>query len=301
MRRLGPLALAALTLTLTAAFGAVAGAPARADEGIGGQPPRFGENPRRDYESSQRFAVELKFGPYSPNIDASPGLNGNHPFADLFPPDKGKSRPPGKLLTQVEFDYQFWHRWYGNFAIGSTAGYYRRTTHSFAYNTNPSTGAETQSCNPSSDPTNTNMCVRSGDTTALNIVPLSMLFVYRFDYLAQRYKIPFIPYFKIGLAYYAWWIENGGGFLSIAQFTPAGSTQSQGGWGGTFGWTMNPGGAFLLDVLDPSAARTIDAELGINHTYLFCEFNYADITGFGAKNKMDLSDTTLNAGIAFEF
>ena len=55
--------------------------------------------------------------------------------------------------------------------------------------------------------------MRSGDTTALNIVPLSIMAVYRFDYLALRYKIPFVPYFKIGLAYYVWWIENGGGFL----------------------------------------------------------------------------------------
>ena len=143
--------------------------------------------------------------------------------------------------------------------------------------------------------------MRAGDTTALNIVPLSILAIYRFDYLARRWRIPFVPYFKIGLAYYIWWIENGGGFFSIAQFTPPGSTQSQGGWGGTFGWVMNPGGAFLLDVLDPSAARTIDAELGINHTYLFCEFHYASVNGFGAAGKMDLSDTTLNAGLAFEF
>jgi hypothetical protein len=270
---------------------------ADADEGIGGMPPRFGENARHDYQSSQRFLVELKFGPYSPNIDASQGVMG-HPFADLFPPDTGKTRPPGKLLTQVEFDYQFLHRSFGNFAIGNTAGYYRRTTHSFAFNTNPATGSPTQACS-TTDPAN--LCVRSGDTTALNIVPLSIMAIYRFDYLALRYKIPFVPYFKIGLAYYVWWIENGGGFLSIAQFTPAGSTSSQGGWGGTLGWVMNPGGAFLLDVLDPQAAKIIDAELGINHTYLFCEFNYADISGFGAAGKMNLSDTSLNAGIAFEF
>ena len=56
------------------------------------EPPRFGENPPRSYESSQRFAVELKFGPYSPNIDASPGLNGST-FADLFPPDNGTDAP----------------------------------------------------------------------------------------------------------------------------------------------------------------------------------------------------------------
>src|SRR5262249_2049498 len=149
-----------------------------------------------------------------------------------------QTRPPGRLLTTVEFDYQFWRRWYGNFAIGSTTGYYRRTTHSFAFNTNTTTGAMNQPCSTTDA---ANMCVRSGDQTALNIIPLSMLAIYRFDYLAHRYHIPFVPYFKIGLAYYIWWIENGQGFGSVAQFTPPGSTQSQGGWGGTFGWVMNPG------------------------------------------------------------
>ena len=279
-----------------AALLATAAAVAHADEGIGGAPPSFGENAPRNYQSSQHFAAELKLGPYSPNIDKSPGLNGKTPFADLFPPDSGKSRPPGRLLTQLEFDYQFLHRWYGNFGVGHTIGFYRRTSHSFAYNASPD-GSPTQAC----DNTVANPCTRSGDTTALNVVPLSIMAVYRFDYLAQRWKIPFVPYVKIGLAYYVWWIENGGGFLSIAQYTPPGSSSSQGGWGGTLGWVVNPGGAFLLDVLDPSAAKTVDAELGINHTYLFCEFHYADITGFGGANKLNLSDTTLNAGLAFEF
>ena len=121
--------------------------------------------------------------------------------------------------------------------------------------------------------------------------------VYRFDYLAQHWKIPFVPYFKIGLAYYVWWIENGGGFLSIAQYTPPGATSSQGGWGGTFGWVMNPGGAFLLDVLDPSAAKTIDAELGINHTYLFCEFHYADIRYVATGSVNALTPTWIRASM----
>ncbi len=284
----------ALVLVAAAAWPALDGA--RAEEGIGGTPPHFGENAPRNYQSSQWFAFELKFGPYSPNIDASPGLDGHTPFADLFPPDKGKTRPPGRLLTQVEFDFQFWHKWYGNFGIGHTLGYYRRTSHSFAYNT--IAGQQMVPC-VSNDPTNA--CVRSGDQTALNIVPLSLLAVYRFDYLAERWRIPFVPYFKIGLAYYIWWIENGGGFLSIAQYTNPTTGAKDSGFGGTWGWVMNPGGAFLLDVLDPTAAKTIDSELGINHTYLFCEFHYADISGFGASGKMNLSDMTLNAGIAFEF
>jgi hypothetical protein len=288
------LPMAALGVIACAAVLVARATPAHA-QGTIGTPPKFGENAARDYQSSQWFALEFKFGPYSPNIDASPGLNGKHPFADLFPPDPGKSRPPGRLLTQVEFDVQIYRNWFGNFGIGHTVGYYRRTTHSFAYGTDAS--GNMTSC----DPSVSGSCMRSGDTTALNIVPLSIMAVYRFDLLALRWKIPFVPYFKIGLAYYVWWIENGGGFLSISQYPPPGSTNSDSGFGGTWGWVMNPGGAFLLDVLDPSAAKVIDAELGINHTYLFCEFHYADISGFGASNKMNLSDMTLNAGIAFEF
>jgi hypothetical protein len=270
--------------------------PAHAqDENYGGGPAtEFGENAPRNYESSQHFAFEIKLGPYSPNIDASPGLNklGGHPFADLFSP--GKSRPPGRLLTQLEFDYQFWHKWYGNFAIGHDIGYYRRTAHSLEYNS----GDPTSPC----DPTKGQTCVGStGDTTALNIIPLELTLNYRFDYLAKRYHIPFVPYVKVGLAYYVWWIENGNGFLSIAKFLNSDGKVTDTGFGGTFGWVLNPGGTFLLDVLDPTAAHTLDSELGINHTYLFCELHYANITGFGASNKMNLSDVSLNAGLGFDF
>jgi hypothetical protein len=265
-------------------------------EVIGGGPvegqvaPEFGEKPRQNYESSQWFALELKFGPYSPDIDSSPGLN-SHPFADLFnPADKHHGRPGGRLLTQIEFDFQFLHRSWGSLGIGHTLGYYRRFTHAVNY-------IHGDTMTPCS--LEKGECVASGDITALNIIPLSILAVYRFDYLARRYKIPFVPYVKAGLAYYIWWIENGSG--GVATYRVPMTTQTDSGYGGTFGWVLNPGLAFLLDVIDPSAARTMDAELGINHTYLFFEMHYADITGFGAPNKMTLSDLTWNTGITFEF
>ena len=118
--------------------------------------------------------------------------------------------------------------------------------------------------------------------------------------LALRYRVPLVPYFKIGIAYYIWWIDNGGGFGSTAH-VDLGAGKTIDGYGGTFGWVLNPGLALLLDVFDPSAARTIDSELGINHTYLFAELHYADISGFGASDKLVLSDLTWNAGLAFEF
>jgi hypothetical protein len=204
-------------------------------------PPKFGENPPKDYHSSQWFAFELKMGSYSPDIDSSPGLNGATPFSDLFNPQGLRGRPPGRLLTQIEFDVQFFRK-VGSLGFGTSVGYYRRTTHSFQY---PGGGepmvmnGKIQSCTVGVD------CVRSGDQTALNIIPLEAMLVYRFDYLMLRYRVPFVPYVKLGLA--------------------------------------------------------MDAELGINHSYVFAELHWANVDGFGAANKLVLSDLTWNVGLAFEF
>ena len=258
---------------------------ASAKEMVGSSAPRFGENPGRRYESSQWFAFELKFSPYSPKIDESAGLNGKTPFADLFTEPGNHHRPDSRLLTQLEFDFQFLHK-HGSLGIGVTAGFARRTTHSFNYNDL----AGTEACTIPN-------CTRSGDQTALNVMPFSLLLVYRWDWLALKHHVPLVPYLKIGLAYYVWWIENGSGSTSSVLT----NGKKEDAYGGTFGWVVNPGLSFLLDIIDPSAARTIDAELGINHSYVFVELHYADVSGFGAKDKLTLSDTTFNCGLAFEF
>ncbi len=252
--------------------------------------PDFGEPAPVRHESSRWFQLELKFGPYSPNIDASPGLHG-HPFAEVFDTGSHKGRPPGRLLGGVELDFEFFHR-FGTLAVGAYAGLTRRSSHGLEYIINP--GAAPTPCTAGIN------CVASGDTTTLNVVPLELLAIYRFDVLALKWHVPLVPYFKVGLAYYIWWIENGGGAFSTATF-PVSGTPKQSAYGGTFGFVLRPGISLLLDVLDPQAARAMDTETGINHSYIFFELHYADITGFGASNKMTLSDTTFATGLAFEF
>ena len=259
----------------------------------------------RNYLSPQHFAFELKFGLYSPDIDSSPGLNGAKPFSDLFiaqdSPDLGK-RPPGRVLTTLEFDWQI-VRGFGSLGLAASVGFIRRTTHSFEYVDNRYTP-----CKPSAD----FGCTRSGDETAFNVMPFALELVYRFDVLAQRFHIPLVPYLKGGIAYYLWFIQNGGGGLSscdkrnppIASCLDASAPfygEREQAIGGTFGLVAHPGIALQLDILEPGVARTLDLEMGINHSYLFFELHYAWITGFGAGRKMVLSDTTWNAGLAFEF
>ena len=60
----------------------------------------------KSHRTAQHFAGELKFGPYSPNIDSTPGLTGK-PFSDLYNNQYGTNfglRPAGDLLTTLEVD-----------------------------------------------------------------------------------------------------------------------------------------------------------------------------------------------------
>lgn len=260
------------------------------DFGYGVSDPLVME-PKKSFASPQHFALEIKFGPYSPDIDSTPGLTG-HPFSELFVaqdgPDVGK-RPPGKLLTTLEFDYQFWRTKFGSLGVGGSVGINYRTTHSFQYQ-------DAVNHIPCQVPN----CVRSGDETSLGVMPFALEVVYRFDLLANHYSVPLVPYFKGGLAYYLWWITNGSGDLSRAlQVNADGSTDQA--IGGTFGLVLHPGLAVQLDILDRAAARELDGALGINHTYVFCELNYAWITGFGSSSKLVFSDLSWNVGLAFEF
>jgi hypothetical protein len=252
--------------------------------------------PPTDYHSPQHFALEIKFGSYSPNIDATAGLHaGATPFADLWnsqlDPSKQGKRPAGQLLASLELDWQIWHG-FGSIGLGGSVGYMSRSTHAFEYiiTANANGGLTTTPC---SVPT----CVRSADTTSLTVIPLALELVYRFDVLALRYNVPLVPYFKGGLAYYLWFIQRGDGGLAFERNNPGNKAI-----GGVPGFVLHPGVALMLDFIDRTSARTLDAELGINHTYLFFELAYADIRGLGIfANKINLSDTTWNAGLAFEF
>ena len=248
------------------------------------------DNTPKSYRSPQRFALEFKLGLYSPNIDSTPGLTGT-PFADLFNNQyttRPGQRPAGRPLTTIEFDWQFWHR-FGSLGVGISVGYSGRSTHSFEYDPPNSTVL-----NPCKVP----YCLRSADTTRLNVLPFTLELIYRFDVLALRYKVPLVPYVKAGVGYYLWFIQRGDGSLSFPV-----DNRGEKAIGGTPGWVFHPGIALLLDIFDKSAATALDTELGINHTYLFFEGNLSDISGMNGlfKNKMVLSDLTWNAGLAFEF
>ncbi|MDP8222959.1 MAG: MXAN_2562 family outer membrane beta-barrel protein [Candidatus Lernaella stagnicola] len=58
---------------------------------------------------------------------------------------------------------------------------------------------------------------------------------------------------------------------------------------------------FLLDNLEKRASGALEAEWGINNTYLFYEFRYTNLDNFGEENIVDLSSQFHSLGILFEF
>ncbi|MES1158175.1 MAG: MXAN_2562 family outer membrane beta-barrel protein [Haliangium ochraceum] len=215
------------------------------------------------YVTPQRFAVELRFGPYTPDIDGE--FKGSRaPYQEFF---GAKDR----LMSQIEFDYQFL-RHYGSAGVGLGVGYFTAE----GKNRLASTGA------------------LSADTSSLKLIPFSLSAVYRFDWPLERYKIPLVPYGKLGLDYVIWSVSNGNGNVPE---DPAGGT----GRGGTWGWHAAVGVSLLLDIFDPGSARKFDMESGINHTHLFFELGHWDVSGLGAANKLHVGDNTWMAGLLFEF
>lgn len=220
--------------------------------------------PDADYKPTPRwFHVELKFGPYKPEVDQEFG-GGASPYKDIF----GGSQ---RLMTQATGDVLFL-KLHGSLGVGGTVGYFQATGKALA-----------------EDGT------RSADKTTLQVMPFVLSLVYRWDYPAVRWNVPLVPYVRAGIAYTFWWITKGNG--DTAAFSPGHKAR-----GGTWGYQVNLGLAFLLDILEPSSAKKLDMEAGINHSYLFCEFVYNAIDDFGSKSSIDLSMTySLLAGLSVEF
>jgi hypothetical protein len=227
--------------------------------------PNYGESPKN-------MAVELRLGAYLPMVDSafttSPG-----PYQKTF----GNGM---MLLGELEIDRQLWQR-FGSIAIGISGGYTEKYGHAIA----DTTGATT------------------GEAVSLQLIPLKLLAVYRFDWLQQKYGIPLVPFAKFGLAATYWWASKGGQ-LEMAD--------GMNGRNVSWGVAGMAGIAFLLDILDPRLARDFDSGVGVNHSYIFAEFNFTEINNFGAHTAgtatvpsvpaaLDLSGRFAMFGLAFEY
>lgn len=215
------------------------------------------------YRSPQNFALELKFSPYSPNVDEEPGLRGT-PFKDSFGDGP-------RIFIGLEFDWQTFRIPYlGTIGPGLSFG-----TVSMSRDARTVSGRLT------------------ADQYSLSIKPLVLSAVLRADALWRGARIPLVPYGKVGLALVFWDASNAAGTAT------AGGIE---GSGASMGPQFALGAAFPLDFFDSGAARSMDNATGINNTYIFGEYYALEATkGVGQSRGLYVGTNTWAAGLAFEF
>jgi hypothetical protein len=245
--------------------------PARAQDIALESDETSGDQPK-SFRTPKEWAIELRFGAYRPDVDSEVSGSGQTPYKTMF----GGRR---HLMSQLEVDWQFFQK-FGSLAVGATVGYYSVSAKAFVAN---ASGVCVTDSNGA--------CVRSGDSTSLRLIPIAALLVYRWDVAADLWQIPLVPYAKLGFNYTFWDITDGNGGVPHA----AGGRGS----GGTLGWQACAGISLMLDMLDPGATRSLDMETGINHTYLFFEWDLVD--GLGVNHQLHVGDSSWVIGLMFEF
>jgi hypothetical protein len=214
------------------------------------------------------IGIEIKGGPYAPDMATNSPVTA---FSDVY-----GSKP--KPLFQVGVDLQLF-RSFGTAGVGASFGFLQYVAKGFMALPTP----------------NTELPMRSNDTTVFNQLPLNLVGFYRFDYLADQSGFPFVPYAKAGLAYHIWWTTNGVG--DVSRYSN-GSSEAVG-RGGKFGYTASAGMAIMLNALEPLSAHRLFELTNIRGTYIFGEVQVSKVDGFGGSG-FDLSDTTWNVGIYLE-
>jgi hypothetical protein len=131
--------------------------------------------------------------------------------------------------------------------------------------------------------------IPSEDTTTFSIIPATLALTVRVDGVAERWPIPLDVYGRVALERYHWLITNGAGDIAKK--------------GATNGWSIAGGVGLLLDFIDPVLSRELEADSGVNHTWLYFEVEKSTVDDFGSKKSWILSDErlTLAGGLRLVF
>ncbi|MBW2453602.1 MAG: hypothetical protein JRI68_03790 [Deltaproteobacteria bacterium] len=223
--------------------------------------PKAGESDG-DWLDPSHFLFELRFGPYSPEVDEE--FDGATPYADTFGDD-------ARFYFGLELDWLPLHIPYvGSLGVGFGWGY----TSSSGATTVASTGAE------------------AGSETSLSIHPMHLSGILRLDGLLRRLRIPIVPYVKLGLGFGVWDASGPNGTSEVNGVT---------GEGTSLGLHTAIGGALALNAFDASAAVAMREETGIRYAYLYGEWMGANLDGIGDTPQMHVGTSTVVLGLALDF
>jgi len=134
------------------------------------------------FRTSKEWAIELRFGAYRPDVDSEVSGSGQTPYKTMF----GGGR---HLMSQLEVDWQFFQK-FGSLAAAVATGYYSVGAKAFV--ADPATGKCV------TDPSAPGVCVRSGDSTSLRLIPVAALLVYRWTWRPISGRSPWCPTPSLG-------------------------------------------------------------------------------------------------------
>lgn len=206
--------------------------------------------------SPEHFTWELRLGSYTPDTQSDA-------FSQVFHDDGGP-------MVALELDAHLLRIPYvGPLGLGISAGWARYRGNSCVSN---DAGAPT--C-PTADSTD------STESAKLVLFPISAMAVLRIDALARELSVPLIFTGKLGLDTIF--------FRSRTGSRTDGEGRSLG-----LRWAVQV--ALELDFLDRRAARALDEDWGINHSFVFFE-----LYGSTASSTIPLGDRTFAAGLGMTF
>jgi len=220
----------------------------------------YGYDPE-SLQSPQHWALELRLGPYSPNVDDEFGGSAT-PFGTAFHDAKPWS-------FGFEADWQALKiPKFGTLGPGVGWGFV-----SMKGKARFNDGAV------------------ADDDIRFRIMPMYLVAVLRVDAVAKYTPVPVVPYGKFGLGHAMWWGDDGYETLTAADGSKARDTST-----GTQ-WAV--GLMLLLDVFDRRAAASLDATSGVNNSYVFFELYNSALNGLG-QTDMHVGTNTWQTGIAIE-
>lgn len=235
------------------------------------------------------WSIEIRTGPLRPRASRNTGARDYYRLIfEQSGRDKSlfENRP---LLSQLE------GAWYPFYAYGVLGIYGRIGTWKatgaprICQSTSSAQVGCTQSTVFNSQPGN--------ESTTLQVLPVGLGAVYRFDHLHRRFGVPLVFYAKLGLDYYWWWNRINGELSK--RILPDGSEEL--GRGGTLGASAAAGISLALSWLEPGVAAR-GQKRGLYESYLFFEVNQLFADGLVAGGqRFDFSDTTFQIGLALAF
>ena len=280
-RRLAIAAAAGLLATLVFANAASA-QQEYLDELLEDTPPEHLGGP-----GSVKWNMEFRFGPFVPDVDDEFSGDGEGPFAEMFGDGP-------MFMTKLALERFFLYPG-GQLGVSFGAGFL--TTGADSYELDEMGNVSRQE--------NGKPLRVDGERTNFRLFPLNVSAVYRFTGIDDRFRVPLVPYGKLGLAYTIWTVTKPDGSVAEAgtMDCPDPSTGCDGDTarGGSLGFDATLGLAIRAERLDPDTSVSLRNEMGIEHAGFFVELALSKVDGFGSDTKLSVGDLTWFGGFNFEF